>query len=207
MNLTELRILADNMKLNESKDICHYNDFTLTINKSKKVGKDLKREYDESKDIKIWLRAPYKKKPFMPSHERILLDLFIKRIQDQKKISRIHEIIEAIFNNEDLDGFKDELTSIKFDKEIDPIYINLAYLQAYMIEQEINFEGKGKYPDKPRLYIMGYIRQSILGDYGSMVNVIKRMRLNPPADKFTIKWDEKKQEIILSDKKLNKYVN
>lgn len=70
-----------------------------------------------------------------------------------------------------------------------------------MVEQEINFEGKGSYPDKPRLYIMGYIRQAIFSKYSDMVNVIKRMRLNPPADKFTIKWDEKKNEIIFEEKK------
>ena len=37
----------------------------------------------------------------------------------------------------------------------------------------------------------------IFGNYADMVSVIKRMRLNPPADKFTIKWDEKKEQIML----------
>lgn len=200
MNLKELRTIADSMKVGDKRVLYKYGDYTLTIKKSPKVGRELKREYDETKDIKIWLEAPYKKKEFMPSHERVLLDLFIKRIQDEERIKKIYEIIEAIFNNKDLNDFKEELEKYQFEKQIDPAFINLAYLQAYMVEQEINFEGKGKYPDKPRLYIMGYIRQAIFGKYSNMVNVIKRMRLNPPADKFTIKWDEKKEKILLEEK-------
>jgi hypothetical protein len=38
-----------------------------------------------------------------------------------------------------------------------------------------------------------------------MVNIIKRMRLNPPADKFTIKWDEKKKEFLIKDGNLSSY--
>ena len=199
MNISELRKIADSMNVGDKKIIYKYEDYTLTIKKSPKVGRDLKREYDETKDIKIWLIAPYKKKEFMPSHERVLLDLFIKRIQDEKKIKRVYEIIEEMFNDKDLEPYREELENIKFEKQIDPNFINLAYLQAYMVEQEINFEGKGNYPDKPRLYIMGYIREAIFGKYANMVNVIKRMKRNPPADKFTIKWDEKKEEIILTE--------
>lgn len=201
MNLTQLRDIANRMKVGDISTIYKYDDYTLFIKKSKKIGRELKREYDENKDIKIWLKAPYKKKEFMPSHERILLDLFIKRIQDEKKIKKIYLIMESIFENEDLENYSEELRRIDFEKQIDPIFVNLAYLQTYMVEQEINFEGIGKYPDKPRLYIMGYIRQTIFGNYSDMVNIIKRMRLNPPADKFTIKWDEKKKEITLEDKK------
>lgn len=201
MNLNELRKLADGMKLGDKKLIYTYKDFTLIIKKSKKVGRELKNKYDETKDIKIWLSAPYKKKEFMPSHERVLLDLFIKRIQDENKIKKAYEIIEAVFNGANLEKYKEELGKLHFEKEIDPLFVNLAYLQAYMVEQEINFEGTGNYPDKPRLYIMGYIREAIFGKYANMVNVIKRMRLNPPADKFTIKWDEKKQEIMLEENK------
>lgn len=43
------------------------------------------------------------------------------------------------------------------------------------------------------------------GNYSVMVNVIKRMRINPPADKFTIKWNEKKQEIFLEQKSLEQF--
>lgn len=200
MNLTQLRDIANRMKVGDISTIYKYDDYTLFIKKSKKIGRELKREYDENKDIKIWLKAPYKKKEFMPSHERILLDLFIKRIQDEKKIKKIYSIMESIFENEDLENFSEELREMDFEKQIDPVFVNLAYLQAYMVEQEINFEGIGKYPDKPRLYIMGYIRQTIFGNYSDMVNIIKRMRLNPPADKFTIRWDENKKEIILEDK-------
>ena len=194
------------MKLGDKEVIYQYGYYVLTIKKSPKVGRELKREYDETKDIKIWLTAPYKKKEFMPSHERVLLDLFIKRIQDEGGMRKVYEFIEATFEGKDLNDFKKELENFKFEKQIDPIFINLAYLQAYMVEQEINFEGKGKYPDKPRLYIMGYIRQTIFGKYVDMVNVIKRMRINPPSDKFTVKWDEKREEIILEDNKLDPYI-
>lgn len=188
------------MKLGETKTIYTYKDYSLTIKKQPIQGRDLKREYDETKDIKIWLSAPYRKKEFMPSHERVLLDLFMKRIQDEGKIRKIYNIIETLFNDGDLEEYREELEQINFEKQMDPNFVNLAYLQAYMAEQEINFEGKGSYPDKPRLYIMGYIRQSIFGKYSNMVNVIKRMGRNPPAVKFTIKWDEKKSEIIVKDK-------
>ena len=197
MNLKNVRELAESMRLGDNRVICKFEDYTLTIKKSPKIGRELKREYDETKDIKIWLKAPYKNKEFMPSHERILLDLFIKRIQDENKIKRVYEIIENIFNGKDLEEFRKELEKIQFEKQIDPTFVNIAYLQAYMVEQEINFEDKGKYPNKPRLYIMGYIRETIFGEYSNMVNVIKRMRINPPADKYTIKWDEKKKDIIL----------
>ena len=200
MNITELRRIADGMKVGDNRVIYEYKDYTLTIKKSPKVGRELKREYDETKDIKIWLKAPYKKKEFMPSHERVLLDLFIKRIQSEESVEKIHKVVEAVFDNKDLNNFKQELENLNFEKQIDPIFVNLAYLQAYMVEQEINFEGKGNYPDKPRLYIMGYIRQTLFGNYSDMVNIIKRMRINPPADKYTIKWAEKKVEIISKEK-------
>lgn len=104
---------------------------------------------------------------FNPTHIRLLIDLYIKRESNKTGAEQIFRVFEKVFQGEDPEKFKDEVSEIEFPMMLDEAEANLYYAQLLMIEQDINYGPDSEKPSKlspPRDYLMRFIRWVAAGD-------------------------------------------
>ena len=129
----------------------------IFVHKPEKVPTKLKqgKRYDANKNFQIGLKKTGNKE-FLPNHLRILLDLDLKRKENKKDFEIVFDALEKIYAGEDPLDFKDILTGLTFQKEIENAMTDVCLTQLFMLEQDINYHFGKIQP--PRSYLMGYIR-------------------------------------------------
>lgn len=111
-------------------------------------------------DFAVGLIVPGKEE-FYPTHIRLLIDLYIKRISNPKDAHNLYMAFEDMYQEGDPDGLIEKVKDLEFPMKFDEPIVNLLYSQLLMIEQDINYgpgsEKKSKL-DPPREYLMRFIR-------------------------------------------------
>jgi len=150
------------------------------------------------KDFAVSMVIPGKKE-FNPTHIRLLIDLYIKRLSNPEGFKKIYYTFEEIFNGKDPSLFKDVDDEIEFSMKFDEWEVNLYCTQLLMIEQEINYGPESEKPSKmavAREYLMRFIRWVATGD-----NEIDRIIFAAAGRRFPA--PEKYSEAVEFDYKIN----
>lgn len=111
-------------------------------------------------DFAVGLIIP-KQEEFYPTHIRLLIDLYIKRLSSSKDAHKLYLAFEEMYQEKDPDEILDKVKGLKFPMKFDEPIINLYYSQLLMIEQDINYgpgSKKQSKMDPPREYLMRFIR-------------------------------------------------
>jgi hypothetical protein len=98
---------------------------------------------------------------FYPTHIRLLIDLYIKRMSNPENAHTLFLALEEMYKGKDPDKLIDKVKDLEFPMKFDEPIVNLYYSQLLMIEQDINYgpdsERQSKL-DPPREYLMRFIR-------------------------------------------------
>jgi hypothetical protein len=151
------------MHLGERKTIYEIDkNISIFVNKPLTVPTKLKnsKRYDPRLNFQIGLSKKGQDE-FLPNHLRILIDLYLKRLENKDNAEKLFDMIEDIYEGADPLKYKDVLNAFKFTLEIENAFTILCLAQLFMLEQDINY-GFGKV-QPPRAYLMGYIRMIRLG--------------------------------------------
>ena len=106
-------------------------------------------------------------KEFYPTHIRLLIDLYIKRVSNQEGSKKLFKALEEVYNGKEPELSAKELRKIQFPMQLDEAEVNLYLAQLLMIEQDFNFgpgAPKKSKLDPPREYLMRFIRWIAAGD-------------------------------------------
>jgi len=98
---------------------------------------------------------------FYPTHIRLLIDLYIKRISNPKDAHNLYLAFEEMYQGKDPDELINKVKDLEFPMKFDEPIVNLYYSQLLMIEQDINYgpgSEKQSKLDPPREYLMRFIR-------------------------------------------------
>lgn len=137
-------------------------------------------------DFAVGLMIPGREE-FFPTHVRLLIDLHLKRLSDYEKSKALFSALECIFNGDAPEHYKDTLESLVFPMQLDGAYVNLAYTQLLMVEQDFNFGPAGNKVSKhdpPREFLMCFIRW-VASQESEIDRVITAAVRNfPPPKKF-----------------------
>lgn len=161
--MDSLRELLKQMKPDEHRVIYQSPEgVKITATKTQKFSLD---------DFGVGLIIPGQKE-FFPTHVRLLVDLYLKRISGKKEdIVQLSKTFEDIYAGKDPEKLT-EINRLKFRLYLDEPLVNLYYAQLLMIEQDVNFSKEAK-PGKsgrsirvskyspPRTFLMGFIRWAL----------------------------------------------
>jgi len=98
---------------------------------------------------------------FYPTHIRLLIDLYIKRMSNSRDAHKLYLAFEEMYQGVDPNKLTDKVSKLEFSMKFDEPIINLYYAQLLMIEQDINYgpdSEKQSKLDPPREYLMRFIR-------------------------------------------------
>ena len=139
-------------------------------------------------DYAVGLKIPGREE-FYPTHVRLLIDLHLKRISDFDSSKILFSAFEDIFEGNEPEKYKDELEKITFPMQLDNSFVNLAYGQLLMIEQDFNYGPDGTKKSKhdpPREFLMCFIRW-VASQENEIDKVITAAVRNYPAPRKFIK--------------------
>jgi len=137
-------------------------------------------------DFAVALLLPHKDE-FRPTHIRLLFDLYLKRLSNEKDAQKLFFIIEKIYDGEDPEDYVKDALKLQFPMQLDDADVNFYYMQLLMIEQEFNYgpEGckKGKV-EPPREFLMRFIRWVASGDEEIDKIITNAIRNWPPPVRY-----------------------
>jgi len=137
-------------------------------------------------DFAVALTIPGREE-FRPTHVRLLFDLYLKRLSDEKKAHKLFCALEKVYDGEDPENLAPRVLELKFPMQLDDPDVNLFYTQLLMIEQEFNYgpDGckKGKV-DPPREFLMRFIRWVASGDNELDRIIAVAVRNFPPPPRY-----------------------
>lgn len=136
-------------------------------------------------DFKVVLQ-PEGRKEFAPTHVRLLFDLYLKRISDEKHARAVFLAFERINHGEDINDVIHSIGNINFSMELDPPDVTVFYGALLMAEQDWNYGEKGcreSKLDPPREFLMRFIRWVAQSEYGDIDKIITTAVRNRPAPK------------------------
>lgn len=127
-------------------------------------------------DFKVVLKPP-RKPEFPPTHLRLLIDLYLKKISDEQKARPVFLAFERIHKGERISKVVKELRSqnLTFSMELDPSDITVFYGALLLAEQEWNYGPRGCRKtrfDTARELLMRFIRWVAKCDYGDIDEII-----------------------------------
>jgi len=137
-------------------------------------------------DFAVGLLIPGKAE-FNPTHIRVLTDLYLKRLSDNKKAQNVFLAIERIYNGCDPSVLAQPLRMNSFTMQLDDVEVNLFLLQLLMIEQDFNFGEGGCKKSKlnpPREFLMRFVRWVASGETEIDKIVTNAVRNWPPPTKY-----------------------
>jgi len=111
-------------------------------------------------DFAVGLLIPGKEE-FYPTHIRLLIDLFIKRLSSPQNAHSLYLAFEEMYQGKDPEELIDSVNKLEFPMKFDEPIVNLYYSQLLMIEQDINYgpgSDKQSKLNPPREYLMRFIR-------------------------------------------------
>jgi hypothetical protein len=137
-------------------------------------------------DFAVGLKIPDKEE-FRPTHIRLLFDLYLKRISNEKDAQELFTLLEKVFNGEDPEILASEALQLSFPMQLDDPDVNLYYAQLLMIEQDFNYGPRGckksKF-DPPRTFLMGFIRWIASGEIDIDKIIFCAVRNKPPPNEY-----------------------
>ncbi|MEW6722045.1 MAG: hypothetical protein AB1324_02195 [Candidatus Micrarchaeota archaeon] len=161
------------------------NGVKITATKTQKISME---------DVGVGLILPGRVE-FFPTHVRLLVDLYLKRISSKKEdLAKLSDAFEQLYQGEDPEGMK-EVNSLKFSLHLDEPIANLYYTQLLMAEQAINYSenakpgrrGKPIKPSKyspPYAFLMGFIRWALSDNVEVDRLITAAVRNFPPPTKY-----------------------
>jgi len=117
-------------------------------------------------DFAVGLKFPNRDE-FYPTHVRLLFDLYLKRLTNERDAHRLFCAIEKVYDGEDPEQLAPKVLNTHFPMQLDDPDVNLYYTQLLMIEQEFNYGPTGCKTGKvhpPREFLMRFIRWIASGE-------------------------------------------
>lgn len=81
---------------------------------------------------------------FFPTHVRLLIDLYLKRLSDKEEAHNLFLAFEKVYGGEDPQIISKQLNKTRYRMQLDDVDVNLYYGQLLMIEQEFNYIPREK---------------------------------------------------------------
>jgi len=137
-------------------------------------------------DFAVGLKIPGKEE-FRPTHIRLLFDLYLKRISNEKDAQELFTLLEKVYNGEDPEILASEALQLSFPMQLDGPDVNLYYAQLLMIEQDFNYGPRGCKKsrfDPPRTFLMGFIRWVASGEIDIDKIIFCAVRNKPPPSEY-----------------------
>lgn len=129
---------------------------------------------------------------FRPTHVRLLFDLYLKRLSNERDAHELFRALEKVYDGEDPEKLALRVLKLRFPMQLDDPDVNLYYTQLLMIEQEFNYgkEGckKGNV-DPPREFLMRFIRWVASGEAELDRIITVAVRNFPPPKRYANKID------------------
>ncbi|MCL4480993.1 MAG: hypothetical protein M1113_05875 [Candidatus Thermoplasmatota archaeon] len=157
MKKLELLKVVKNLEFDTEFELYVDSTARLYINRPSKVAYRFK-SYDPSKNFQIWMNEG--QRTFRPNHLRLLIDLNL-RIRSRPQLKNKLLIgFDRIFYGECPEKALHGIESEKFEHFLNSIMLIGHLAQAFIVEQEFNYNKVSKY-SPPSLFLQGWIRQFI----------------------------------------------
>lgn len=137
-------------------------------------------------DFAVALLIPGREE-FRPTHVRLLFDLYLKQLSNDKDAKILFLTMEKIYDGEDPEKLAEKVLELKFPMQLDDADVNLYYTQLLMIEQEFNYGPQGCKKGKvepPREFLMRFIRWIASGKEEIDKIITNAVRNWPPPKKY-----------------------
>jgi len=134
-------------------------------------------------DFAVGLKIPGRDE-FYPTHIRLLFDLYLKRLSNEKDFNQLFYKLEKVYDGEDPEVFASEVSKLSFPMKLDDPDVNLYYAQLLMIEQDFNYGPQGCKSSKmnpPREFLMRFIRWVASGEEIDRIIFLAVTRKPPPS--------------------------
>jgi len=138
-------------------------------------------------DFAVGLKIPGRNE-FYPTHIRLLFDLYIKRISNERDSYQLFSMLEKVYDGDDPVSLAPELLKLNFPMKLDDPDVNLYYAQLLMIEQDFNYGPSGckrSTVNPPREFLMRFIRWVASGDDEIDIIIFCAVRNKPPPSKYS----------------------
>jgi len=137
-------------------------------------------------DFAVGLKFPGRDE-FYPTHVRLLIDLYLKRLSNEKDALNLFCVVEKVYDGQDPETFAPQVLKSSFPMKLDDPDVNLYYTQLLMIEQDFNYGPMGCKKgnvDPPREFLMRFIRWVASGDEEIDKIISNAVRNYPPPEKY-----------------------
>jgi hypothetical protein len=137
-------------------------------------------------DFAVGLKIPCRDE-FYPTHIRLLFDLYLKRLSNEKDSYQLFSMLEKVYDGDDPENLAPEVLKLNFPMKLDDPDINLYCAQLLMIEQDFNYGPSGCKKSKvnpPREFLMRFIRWVASGDEEIDKIIFCAVRNKPPPSKY-----------------------
>lgn len=137
-------------------------------------------------DFAVGLKIPGRDE-FYPTHIRLLFDLYLKRLSNEKDSQQLFCKIEKVYDGDDPEVLAPDVLKLSFPMKLDDPDINLYYAQLLMIEQDFNYGPQGCKRSRlnpPREFLMRFIRWVASRDDEIDKIVFCAVRNKPPPSKY-----------------------
>ena len=137
-------------------------------------------------DFAVSLKIPGRDE-FYPTHVRLLFDLYLKRLTNERGAHQLFCVIEKVYDGDDPEGLAPQALKLNFPMQLDDSDINLYYTQLLMIEQEFNYGPNGCKKGKvhpPREFLMRFIRWVASGEEEIDKIITNAVRNWPPPVRY-----------------------
>ncbi|MEM2909717.1 MAG: hypothetical protein QXO01_01430 [Nitrososphaerota archaeon] len=137
-------------------------------------------------DFAVGLKTPGRDE-FYPTHIRLLFDLYLKRLSNEKESHQLFCKLEKVYDGDDPELLAPEVLKLGFPMKLDDSDINLYYAQLLMIEQDFNYGPQGCKKSRlnpPREFLMRFIRWVASGDEEVDKIIFCAVRNKPPPSKY-----------------------
>jgi hypothetical protein len=117
-------------------------------------------------DFVVGLKIPNRDE-FYPAHVRLLFDLYLKRLTNEKDAYQLFCTIEKVYDGDAPEKLASQVLKMSFPMQLDDPDVNLYYTQLLMIEQEFNYGPTGCKKGNvhpPREFLMRFIRWVASGE-------------------------------------------
>lgn len=124
---------------------------------------------------------------FYPTHIRLLFDLYLKRLSNEKGAHKLFSILEKVYNGDDPKNLAPEALELTFPMQLDDPDVNLYCAQLLMIEQDFNYGPEGCKKsnfEPPRNFLMSFIRWVASGEEIDKI-IFCAVRNKPPPERYT----------------------
>ncbi|MDI6904815.1 MAG: hypothetical protein QMD13_04920 [Candidatus Bathyarchaeia archaeon] len=144
-------------------------------------------------DFAVGLKIPGRDE-FYPTHIRLLFDLYLKRLSNEKDAHYLFCTLEKVYDGDDPVNLAPQVLKLIFPMQLDDPDVNLYYAQLLMIEQEFNYGPQGCKKGKvhpPKEFLMRFVRWVASGEEIDRIIFLAVSNI-PPPQKYAKRLQDKK---------------